>query len=219
MGALMTETAPYLSPFDTPGTALGDEVFTRIGQAIVDGHLAPGERVRDQELAERFGVSRTPVREALQRLERIGLIEVSPNRYTRVSIPNDRVANDTFEFVAYLMGTAARMMAARGTDDELAEVISDADAVISASRANDVTEMNAASITFFAKITRASGNVAAIQLMREAEIAIRRHVGGMRPVIACPIGRTQVYEDFRAALVARDGDRAERLIRELHGLP
>jgi DNA-binding GntR family transcriptional regulator len=215
----MTETPPYLSPFDSRGTALGDEVFTRIGQAIVDGHLAPGERVRDQELAERFGVSRTPVREALQRLERIGLIEVSPNRYTRVSIPNDRVANDTFEFVAYLMGTAARMMAARCTDEELAAVVADTDTVIDASRANDVEAMNAASVIFFAKVTRASGNVAAIQLMREAEIAIRRHVGSMRPVIACPIGRTQVYEQFRDALLTRDGDLAERLIRELHGLP
>src|SRR6478752_2512141 len=75
-------TVPF-SPLDPRGTVLGDEVFARLGEAILDGQLAPGERLRDHELAQRLGVSRTPVREALQRLERTGLVEVSPNRYTR----------------------------------------------------------------------------------------------------------------------------------------
>ena len=74
-------------------------MYARLGEAILDGSLAPGERLRDHELAERLGVSRTPVREALQRLERTGLVEVAPNRYTRVTTPNDKVQADVFEFV------------------------------------------------------------------------------------------------------------------------
>lgn len=54
--------------------------------AINDGTLQPGDRLSDAELAERFGVSRTPVREAIQRLRDIGVIEASANRFTRVAM-------------------------------------------------------------------------------------------------------------------------------------
>jgi DNA-binding GntR family transcriptional regulator len=56
-----------------------------IRDAIVDGTLVPGERLNDVELAEWLGVSRTPVREALARLEQAGLVQTKPGRYTRVS--------------------------------------------------------------------------------------------------------------------------------------
>ena len=129
-------TVPFM-PLDPRGTVLGDEVYARLGEAILDGNLAPGERLRDHELAERLGVSRTPVREALQRLERTGLVEVAPNRYTRVTTPNDKVQADVFEFVAYLMGIAVRMAVARCSDDVLDDALIDADAMIEASRADD----------------------------------------------------------------------------------
>ena len=51
----------------------------------MDGTLAPGERLRDQELCEWLGLSRTPVREALSRLEQDGLVETAPQRYTQVA--------------------------------------------------------------------------------------------------------------------------------------
>lgn len=60
-------------------------VFEQILAAVHDGRLLPGERINDAELAEQFGVSRTPVREALQRLREIGIIEASPSRFTRVA--------------------------------------------------------------------------------------------------------------------------------------
>ena len=60
-------TTPF-APLEPTGAVLGDEVYALLGEAILDGRLSAGERLRDQELAERLGVSRTPVREALQRL-------------------------------------------------------------------------------------------------------------------------------------------------------
>ncbi len=54
---------------------LRERVYVLLQQAIVTGELLPGQRVRDMEIAEQFGVSRTPVREALQRLEDEGLVE------------------------------------------------------------------------------------------------------------------------------------------------
>lgn len=207
-----------LAPLVPSGAVLGDEVYARLGEAILDGTLAPGARLRDHELAEWLGVSRTPVREALQRLERVGLVEVSPHRYTRVSTPNDKAQADTLEFVAYLMGNAARMAAAAATDDVLEDALAELDAVIAASRADDYPALLATSHVFFANLTRATGNVAVRRFMREAELAIRRNVVSWRPLIECPIRRTETFEGLRDALRARDGDRAEVLLRELHGL-
>ncbi|MFD4957917.1 GntR family transcriptional regulator [Microbacterium sp. NPDC058389] len=209
-------TAPF-APLDPRGAVLGDEVYARLGEAILDGRLAPGERLRDHELAEWLGVSRTPVREALQRLERVGLVEVSPHRYTRVSQPNRQI--DTAELVAFNMGLAVRMACARAEDEAVAQALERLDEVIAASRADDPIALADASHVFFAVITNAAGNYALLQFVREYEFAIRRDMVGWQPFLECPIGRTAAYEEFRAALVARDGDGAEALLRGIHGLP
>lgn len=64
---------------------LRDNVFIRLRDAIVDGTLQPGEQLRDIDLAERLGVSRTPVREALLRLAEAGLVRAQPGKSTVVS--------------------------------------------------------------------------------------------------------------------------------------
>lgn len=61
-------------------------VFDRILSSVHEGRLLPGQRISDIELAEQLGVSRTPVREALQRLREIGIIEASASRFTRVAL-------------------------------------------------------------------------------------------------------------------------------------
>lgn len=62
-----------------------DGVYTQLRDWIIDGTLTPGEKLRDIDLAEHLGVSRTPVREALRRLEDEGLIETKQNAWTRVT--------------------------------------------------------------------------------------------------------------------------------------
>ncbi|MDQ0714915.1 DNA-binding GntR family transcriptional regulator [Streptomyces luteogriseus] len=74
---------------------LSDEVFDRLRDSIVRGELVPGEKVRDGELAERLGLSRTPVREALARLADIGLVEAKPGVYTRITTLNRRDVENT----------------------------------------------------------------------------------------------------------------------------
>ncbi|WP_106815652.1 GntR family transcriptional regulator [Microbacterium timonense] len=209
-------TAPFV-PLEPRGAVLGDEVYERLGEAILDGRLAPGARLRDHELAEWLGVSRTPVREALQRLERAGLVEVSPHRYTRVSLPNDKAEADTFELVAYNMGIAVRMATARCDDDTLTEALERLDEVIAASRADDCDGLAQTSHAFFRVVTKASGNVALVQFVREYAIAIRRNLSGWQPFIECPLGRTAAYEQFREAFARRDGQRAEEVLRGIHG--
>src|SRR5207248_3505224 len=62
-----------------------DEAYEKIRDWIIDGTLRPGELLRDQEIAQSLGVSRTPMREALRRLEDEGFVETALNRWTRVA--------------------------------------------------------------------------------------------------------------------------------------
>lgn len=92
-----------------PRTTLSDDAYAALLDAVVTGELAPGERLRDQELAERLGISRTPVREALRRLADDGLVEVAPQSATRVApIDIDRAAH-AFPVVAALQALATRL--------------------------------------------------------------------------------------------------------------
>lgn len=206
------------APLDPRGAVLGDEVYTILGEAILDGRLAPGERLRDVELAENLGVSRTPVREALQRLERCGLVEVSANRWTRVSIPDASMLASTHEFIVYLMGNAIRMALARCSDEKLDELLAGADSVIAASQTDDRGEILRASAQFFTLVTYATDNQALQSILEESEFALRRNLYGWSPHVTDEVERTDIYRVFRAAVAARDGDRAERILRMQHGL-
>jgi DNA-binding GntR family transcriptional regulator len=92
-----------------PRTSLAEQAYAALLDAIVGGELPPGERLRDTELAEQLGVSRTPVREALRRLEDEGLVETERHASTRVApVLSDRIA-DAFPVVAALHGLATRL--------------------------------------------------------------------------------------------------------------
>ena len=87
---------------------LRDSVFVRIRDAIIDGTLEPGEKLMDGELSGWLGVSRTPIREALARLETTGLVETKPGRYTIVSPIDTRTLADAQVVTAAMNELAVR---------------------------------------------------------------------------------------------------------------
>src|SRR3954470_3227326 len=93
-----------------------------IREAIVDGRLAPGERLKEEELARELGISRTPIREALLILQSEGLVETSPNRGATVRTHTVEDLDDLYQLRALLEGFAARRAATRIGIDELAEL-------------------------------------------------------------------------------------------------
>ncbi|MBB3674772.1 GntR family transcriptional regulator [Modestobacter versicolor] len=98
-------------PPNDPGvgrTLLRDDVHRRLRDAIVDGTFAPGEQLRDLELATWLGVSRTPVREALLRLAHSGLVLAQPGRSTIVSPLDVREIRDARDVVAAMHEVAVR---------------------------------------------------------------------------------------------------------------
>ncbi|MED2945139.1 GntR family transcriptional regulator [Bacillus swezeyi] len=86
-----------------------EEVYQTLKRAIVHLELKPGQRLHDQELAEQFGISRTPVREALKRLEDEGLVEAVPGSATRVAPLNPEEAKHAFPVTAALHALAVRI--------------------------------------------------------------------------------------------------------------
>ena len=88
---------------------LRDSAYDAIRREIVEGRLEPGERVRDHELAARLGLGRTPVREALGRLEEEGLVETRPRSYTRVTPLSRRDVREAFPVVAALHSLATEL--------------------------------------------------------------------------------------------------------------
>ena len=101
---------------------LRDDVYRRLRDAIVDGTLAPGEQLRDQELAAWLGVSRTPVREALLRLQQAGLVASLPGRSTTVASLDTRAARDAQAVVAQMHRLAVHDAVGQLTADDLARM-------------------------------------------------------------------------------------------------
>lgn len=87
---------------------LRDDVYRRLRNAIVDGTFAPGEQLKDMDLAAWLGVSRTPVREALLRLAHSGLVLAQPGRSTVVSPLDTRDTHDARDVVAAMHELAVR---------------------------------------------------------------------------------------------------------------
>ena len=109
-------------PQDDPAIGrrlLRDDVYRRLRDAIVDGTFEPGEQLRDLDLADWLGVSRTPVREALLRLAQAGLVVAEPGRSTTVSSLDRRALRDARDVVAAMHELAAREAVGSLTDADV----------------------------------------------------------------------------------------------------
>jgi len=94
---------------------LSDEVFSTLSKAIISGEVPPGQRLDEPSVCRRFGISRTPVREALRRLGGTGLVEVVPRRGVMVSRISVEVLTEMFDALGEFEGLCARLSAERMT--------------------------------------------------------------------------------------------------------
>ena len=104
---------------------LRDVVFNTLRQAILIGELKPGERLMEIHLADRLGVSRTPIREAIRKLEREGLVTVKPRRGAEVAQITEKSMNDVLEVRRALDALCAELACERITAEGL-EALKDA---------------------------------------------------------------------------------------------
>ncbi|WP_459183055.1 GntR family transcriptional regulator [Streptomyces sp.] len=163
----------YLSRSESTvvATGLAEEIAYRLRADILDGKLPLGSRLRHEELAERFGVSRTPIREALRQLQALNLVDVRTNRGATVRVPSRVELVEVYELRANLEGFACQLAASRATTADLDQLEREqaqlADAVVAAmSRPEDSpldeAEFDArladANGAFHAVVHRAAGN-------------------------------------------------------------
>jgi len=155
---------------DHPGAvkrhSLRDSAYVALCAAIVDGTLAPGETLHDEELCAWLGLSRTPVRGALVRLEDEGLVETAPQRYTRVMPLDPQRTRDLFPVLAVLHGLATELAVARLEPSDIAALNAANEDFVWGLRAGDGVAAYAADDRFHAVFVHAAGNA---HIMHELE--------------------------------------------------
>lgn len=192
---------------------LRDDVYESLRDAIVDGTFAPGERLRDQELETWLGVSRTPIREALLRLGRAGLIVAKPGRATFVA-PSDPVSVGNAQQVASAIHElAARLAVPRLTGADVDELEDANERFARALDRGDVDGALAADDDFHDVLVRSSANPLIADMLENVTPLIRR---AERQRFASLAGRDSVAQHRRIVELCRAGDAkgAAALIRE-----
>ncbi len=208
---------------------LADEIAFRIEREIVEGGFSPGRRLPQDILCARFGVSRTPVREALRKLQARNLVVVVPNRGATVRVPSRKELLDVYDVRAELEGYAAQLAAERVTDEcvarldsaqaELEQLLGDIEH--DGGRPPEVgsvlaVHLERANVDFHEVVLDTAGNERLAQLVRE--------LGRMFPkdyVWRAVAGSAEVRElnllehvRIRDAIASADGGTARREIRE-----
>ena len=135
-------------------------VFDRILQAIHDGALLPGQHISDGEIAEQFGVSRTPVREAIQRLREIGLIEASPGRFTRITEVTPQQTEHAYIVWRALFAILVMEVVPRAPKRAYNKMSRDHADFIAALPTRDAQKLAKANLDFFSRLPPESGNIA-----------------------------------------------------------
>lgn len=207
-----------LGPVSVEGSALADQIFDIVGNAIVEGTLEPGEKVNDKELAAALGISRTPVREALQRLTWVGLVEVAPSRYTRVTEITDEMVSSTLEYMGMQASVALQLAMRRMDADELNESVVILDRVIAATEADDAEAMMNESLALLEYLVEKSANPVFEAMMAETSLLVARNLRHLQPEEGSAADRNECFREMRAAMLAGDADAAEKWFRRQHGI-
>lgn len=162
------------SPAAVSRVCLRDAAYARIRDWILDGTLAPDEPLRDEALAEALGMSRTPVREALQRLEDDGLAVTTATRRTFVSPVTLSQAREVFPIVTELESLGVELAAPRMDEAALAAMRTANDALAAALASGDAGAALAADTALHAAFIERAGNAELAALLADLKSKVRR---------------------------------------------
>ncbi len=187
---------------------LREIVLEALREAIVSGVLEPGERLMEIQLAEEMGVSRTPVREAIRKLELEGFVVMIPRKGAYVAGVSHKDVKDVFEIRAALEGLAAGLAAEKITDEEIEEL----ERVLYYEKEPDTLEEMVQSDTdFHALLYRASRNERLIGILAN----LREQIQRFRTTSLAVPGRTkyaiQEHRSIVDAVARHDVEEAQKL--------
>lgn len=198
-------------PINRP--SLHDEVVARLRDMIVEGRLAPGERIAELEVAKALGVSRTPVREALKVLASEGLVELLPLRGAVVRAFTPKDAQDMLSMIGLLEEYAGRA-ACSAEDAEIAAIVALHERMRGHFARRERPEYFALNQQIHNAIVEAAHNATLSMLHANLRARMRRirYIGNEAP--ANWEAAMAEHEEMIAALKARDSERAARAMRE-----
>jgi DNA-binding GntR family transcriptional regulator len=190
---------------------LGEQLDAALEQAIIQGVLKPGQRINPDEIAEQYGVSRIPVREALRSLGANGWVDIRPRHGAYVRQRSEAELLQLFEVRESLDTTAARLAAVRRSPEQLAELSGLAARCLHAAqqgnRKDEVATLNG---EFHQAVARASGNEVLASMLDHLGKRVRWYYTAVVP--ARGIASAQEHVDMVEAIRARDPDAAERAV-------
>ena len=191
---------------------LSDEIFRALAKAIVSGDLSPGQRLDEPSVCRRFGVSRTPVREALRQLSGTGLVEVLPQKGVMVSRIDVEQLTDMFDALGEFEGLCARLCAERMTPLERRRA-----QVLNETLKKAITEKNAPlselNEQFHELIYQGAHNESIANVTR----SFRQRVAPFRVFQFVPHASPETFLDhdlITKAIVAGDAAEAQRAMRD-----
>lgn len=192
---------------------LHTETADLLRDLIVSGRLGPGQKVPEKDLCIRFGISRTPFREALKVLATEGLIELLPQRGARVNTITDEELNELFPIIASLEALAGETACAKATEAELHEVRVLHDEMLAAYRQRDYLEYARLNRAIHLTIMTAARNQSLNALYRNLELRIRniRHTVEQTPEDWAQA--VAEHEEILQALIARDAGALSQVLR------
>ncbi|SDN70567.1 GntR family transcriptional regulator [Geodermatophilus sp. DSM 45219] len=191
-------------------------VIAEMRRRIISGDLPPDVNLSELALAEEFGVSRTPVREAFKQLQTEGLVEIRPRVGTFVTTPSRREITELFEMKELLEGAAARLLAQRGRVpelDRLEENLREADAAVQ----RDDTARYAELVQEFHDLLIVGSDNRKLEAHYRTlmnQLAYPRLVTTSLSQPGRPAQSDQEHHRVVELIAAKDGDSAERVMRE-----
>ncbi|MGA5699122.1 GntR family transcriptional regulator [Peterkaempfera bronchialis] len=193
---------------------LRDEAYDALLEAIVSGELPPGERLNDAELADRLGLSRAPVRQALARLAGERLVVSKPQSYTRVAPVDAREVADALTVVRTLHELAVREALPRMEAQHIAQMTEANDRFVRALDAGDPMAAIAADDDLHAVPLQVCGNRALTETVQRYTPLLRRLERRRFSTEAARASVTR-HQELIAACTAGQGDRAAALTRAI----
>lgn len=190
------------------------EVADRIRDLIEQGELAPGERISEKQLCEDFGVSRTPLREALKVLASEGLVELLPNRGARVRQLTLKQVKDTYDLMGALEGLSGELACQQISDEGIAAICALHDRMLEHYRNRELPEYFQVNQRIHESLLAASNNDALLEMYNNLSQRVKRVRYSKKMTDSYWRRAVQDHEEMIVALKKRDSKRLGQVLRD-----
>lgn len=191
---------------------LRDVVFNTLRRAILKGELKPGERLMEIALADKLGVSRTPIREAIRKLELEGLVVMAPRKGAKVASITERDLNDVLEVRKGMEVLAISLACKRITGEELEKLESIEQSFQSLIESGNLTELAEMDVKFHDTIYQATNNQRLVQLLNNLREQMYRYRMEYLKDIAVRRTLAEEHKAICEALRGRDESKAQNYV-------